>query len=74
MDSAASWLVLAVGIAVGVLVLAVVILAIVRRNDPDTSSTMTGDQWFTLGIVLTGAGVVLTTSVGPGMLGMVALG
>ncbi len=69
-----TWMVL-VGIIFGVVVAGAVIYAATRRrSDPEWSNTMTGDQWLTLGIVFTGAGTALTASVGPAMLGMVALG
>ena len=68
-----TWMLLG-GIVFGVVLAAVVLYAATRRSDAEWSNNMTGDQWLTLGIVFTGAGTALTASVGPAMLGMVALG
>jgi hypothetical protein len=74
MDSVGLWILVAVVIVIAAAAMAIAMRAFVGRDASDSSSTMTGEQWFTLGIVLTGAGVALTTTVGPTMLAMVALG
>ena len=57
-------------IAAGVALFAVIVA---RRRHPETTP-MTGDQLIALGVIFTGAGVALTISAGPYMLGMLALG
>ena len=65
-------LVAVLGVAVGI---ALATGFIVRSRNPDlTESSMTGDQLFMLGVIFTGAGVALMASIGPEMIGIMALG
>ncbi len=66
-----------VGLVIGLVAVGVGIAAVlvVRRRDPDLAeSRMTGDQLFMLGVIFTGTGVALAVSIGPHMLGILALG
>jgi hypothetical protein len=67
-----------VGIVAGLVTVGVllVVVVIARRRD-DTSqlgAEMTADQWFTLGVILAGAGAALTATIGVWMIWMVAMG
>lgn len=68
------WIVL--GLIVGLIAvvsLGAVIWRASRREHP-ARTDMTGEELFTLGVVFTGAGVALSISIGPAMIGMLALG
>jgi len=68
------WIVIAIGAAAGI-ILAIALLIRRRQNEGQSAPvTMTGDQWFTIGVVFLGAGIALSISTSPGLLGMVALG
>ena len=68
------WIV--IGLIIGLIaVVATGVLVYMMRSDPgESKKEMTGDEMFMLGVVFTGSGVALFVSVGPAMLGMLALG
>lgn len=73
------WIVL--GLSVGMLALVTlgVVLWMSNRGDDagargTSSREMSGDEMFTLGVVFAGAGVALSVSLGPAMIGMFAIG
>ncbi len=80
MDSTLVWILISVGAVVGVTMIVALVVASRRRAGQHASgeSTPTGEmspeQWISLGTVFAGAGVALTLTIGPAMLGMVALG
>ena len=60
----------AISLVVGLIAVATMLLA--RRDDPPAE--MSADQWITMGIVFTGAGVVMAIAMGPWMIPMIAIG
>lgn len=80
MDSTTVWILLSVGVTVGLAMTVAHVVASRQRvgQGPGGESTGTGEmspeQWLSLGTVFAGAGVALTLTIGTPMLGMVALG
>lgn len=69
------WIAFGVGLTLVVVLIVLVVVIGVRRRQPDRSpKEMSGDEMFNLGVVFTGAGVALFVSVGPSMIGLLALG
>ena len=68
------WIML--GLIVGLIAVAslAVIIWLASRREHPSRAEMTGEELFTLGVVFTGAGVALSVSVGPAMVGMLAVG
>ena len=66
------WIV--IGIAVGLVTVAIVLAVATRRGMSTGREMMTGEQMFVFGVIYTGAGVALVTSIGPAMIGVLALG
>jgi hypothetical protein len=64
---------LGIGLGVAVLALLVIVVA-VRRRGEQVDGIDDVDPLFTTGIVLTGAGVALATTLGPLMYGMMTIG
>lgn len=64
------------GLVLGLIAVAVGLgtVFVVRRRDPALREAMSGDQMFTLGVIFTGTGIALSVSIGPHMLGIMALG
>jgi uncharacterized membrane protein len=80
MDSTLVWILISVGVVVGI---TLIVALIVANRSPsgvgggplvESDDGMSPDAWVSLGTVFTGAGVALWLTIGPAMLGMVALG
>ena len=68
------WVVLGIIVGLIALVALAVTMWLSSRGEERRRTQMSGDELFTLGVVFTGAGVALFVSIGPAMLGMLALG
>jgi hypothetical protein len=80
MDGTTVWILISVGLVVGVAMTAALVVASRQRAGQRASAESAGtgemspEQWISLGTVFAGAGVALTLTIGSAMLGMVALG
>jgi Ca2+/Na+ antiporter len=68
------WVVVALVIGLVAVAVGLTALFVARRRDPGSVQEMRGDQLFTLGVIFTGTGVALTVTIGPAMIGIMALG
>lgn len=68
------WVVVALVIGLVAVAVGLTAVFVARRRAPGSAPEMTGDQLFTLGIIFTGTGVALATTIGPEMIGIMALG
>lgn len=66
------WIV--IGVAIGLVGVVVVVLVAARRSMSVERQVVTGDQLFWLGVIYTATGVTLVSTIGPGMIGILALG
>lgn len=69
----------AIALIVGLVAIGGVVLAVLigRRREAEggnVGTEMTGDQWMSLGVIFTGAGVALTITLGPFMIWMIGIG
>jgi len=75
MDGGGIWIL--VGIGVGLLAtigLGVLVMVRRRKTGATAAQEMSGDQWLSMGVVFTGAGIALMLTIGPLMAFMVAIG
>lgn len=68
------WVVVALVIGLIAVAVGLTAVVVVRRRSPGSAPEMTGDQLLTLGVIFTGTGVALGLTIGPAMLGIMALG
>jgi hypothetical protein len=62
------------GLAIGTALLAIAVGVLARQRIRDDVDTATVDPFFTMGIAITGAGVVLATTLGSVMYAVMAAG
>lgn len=80
MDNTLVWILISLGVVVGI---TLIVALVVANRSPSSAGGgpvveagdgMSPETWVSLGTVFTGAGVALWLTVGPPMIGMVALG
>ena len=70
------WVLISLVVGLVAVVVAAIAVLVARRRSAagHEASEMTRDQWITLGVIFTGTGVVMTATLGPYMVWMIALG
>ena len=81
MESTLVWILISVGVVVGITLTAALLVVNRSRSGADgggpstrSEEAMSPEMWISLGTVFAGAGVALWLTVGPAMIGMFALG